>query len=73
MVDSIPFSMSRFWREKDCAEMTAWLGNCLEGWILWSVVATGMDAALGCGTGGPLDHLVELPAGSDPGELLDIC
>nr|CCH50998.1 T3.5 [Malus x robusta] len=133
-----------FWREKDWAAMTACLGNCLEGWILWSVrlkvksqwlgavitggfrgvkfgtlpemllaemmiemlkqsrlrpcnrsktwwcnrmvyrmlpyppliylkvVATGMDALTGCGAGRPLEHLVELPTGSDPGELLDL-
>ncbi|KAM2522101.1 hypothetical protein PS1_029092 [Malus domestica] len=114
-----PLHWAGFWREKDCAAMTACLGNCLEGWILWSVrlkvklqwlgavitggfrgvkfgtlpemllaemmiemlksvpleavVATGMDETPGCGAGRPLDHLVELPTGSDPGELLDVC
>ncbi|KAM1166710.1 hypothetical protein ACFX19_029364 [Malus domestica] len=40
--------------------------------IYLKVVATGMDATPGCGADRPLDHLVELPTGSDPGELLDL-
>ncbi|RXI03766.1 hypothetical protein DVH24_038040 [Malus domestica] len=72
MVDSIPFSMSRFLAGEGLC-----CNDCLSGELFGRmdsvVVATGMDATPGCGAGRPLDHLVELPTGSDPGELLDVC